>query len=1226
MSCPAVFVVPPFALSVLLSLPWMLLWLPAVLLPLVIARVALRRARRVPWAAIDLVTAAARRIRLTGDGVPLPLLLIRAGMLLLAVLAAARPFLSESSGPGTPGTRPVGHGSRIVAGSAVRRIAVVVPDREAIAIGSQPAGESNAAADGSLPLRLAIAALGRMGGFSGGAPPVVDIVGVAGGLADRLTAAKEGDVADPSRLLLVLCDGAVPAAADAERIAAAVERGASLLVLVGPATLESTDRDRLSDWLASLAGVAVAGRVECDGCRIGVTPELADEVDASGGAVESGELFVALPGPGVDRCAELFLDPQSSRRTGPPAAVLAQTIPDGKPLLVESRAGNGRVCVSALPLSLPAARDADEFWSDLAAWPVFVPLVDRLLARLLVRDEAVAVAADPSVNRADERHSALPFRGLSLASLLLSLAILLAVLDPLVSLALSSGAVTVRRAAVDAPFAAWSMTAGDRARHAGLLPARAAILGSLIAMLLLWNGRSPSAPDRRPPRPRRVALLIDVSPSMATADAVSSEGERSSASQRLTAVLRSLTSAGPSGAPLERLCRDRQVSVAAVGPEIVPLGDASPTTAASLIGGLAAVAPAARASRQGDAVVQAIADAADGLAAVVIASDGAIEDGLSWTRAAQVAINRRVPIVAIPAGGGGTLAEPDDPDEAASDVAFTAVRMPPVSWVGEQVAIGVRAERLAPGSDPIPVALADRNGRVLAEGLLRSETAGDSREPSAAGLRGDLHWTPGETGERTLLVRTGRPAALAATPAGVGNAVAVTGWVVDDPIRVMLVDAVPRFEYRFLEQLLARDPRFEVQTCLLESAAAEGMRSTATVPMSAADWDRFDVVVLGDAVMGSDTFPESAATGLREAAASAGIGIAWSPGRRFRAAAGMNGAGDWLPALPLETSARPAVAPRRLQVAPAGRDGGWFPWPDDAAAGTTAPFDGELFATLGPVRLRPTARILAVSEPRDEGAATSRSDSGVSRRRLESSRSLPAVVLDRLGAATILCHLCETWRWRDHGGAEAYEHYWRQSLMRLAQPHFLGRLVPGTIDIRPLQPREGDDVRIDVTATRPTADRAGWSLEHAGPATPADAPRPIGLTQPLHTLRMERLEPGWHTLRLRTPAGPAVTREFPVRSRAVERPGPRARVAGMEAAAIASGGAVVPLDRIASLPDTIGQLERRAEARRASPEPATGRGLLDSPAASRRVANLLMIALVVSCAVEWSLRSRRGLS
>jgi hypothetical protein len=121
--------------------------------------------------------------------------------------------------------------------------------------------------DGSAALRLAITALGRSGGLSGGGtsgPPTVELVRLreAGGL----DASAAGDAAGGR--VVTLCDGVIPRPVEAERLAALVRGGASLLVLVGPETIGSPDRGRFSDWLESLAGIGLAGAIDCEGGRI----------------------------------------------------------------------------------------------------------------------------------------------------------------------------------------------------------------------------------------------------------------------------------------------------------------------------------------------------------------------------------------------------------------------------------------------------------------------------------------------------------------------------------------------------------------------------------------------------------------------------------------------------------------------------------------------------------------------------------------------------------------------------------------------------------------------------------------------------------------------------------------------------------------------------------------------------------------------------------------------
>jgi hypothetical protein len=195
--------------------------------------------------------------------------------------------------------------------------------------------------------------------------------------------------------------------------------------------------------------------------------------------------------------------------------------------------------------------------------------------------------------------------------------------------------------------------------------------------------------------------------------------------------------------------------------------------------------------------------------------------------------------------------------------------------------------------------------------------------------------------------------------------------------------------------------------------------------------------------------------------------------------------------------------------------------------------------------------------------------------------------------------------------------YWRHALVRLAEGRMLARHAPATIDIRPLRPVAGDVSRIDIASTRPKADRAGWQLK----LTRSDG-RGEALAALRTTIGIDDLEPGWHTLTLIAPVAPespsspqteTVWREFFVVPPVDERPGPPATADAMQAAAIASGGAVVPLAAVASLPARIRLL-------------AAGRA--DTPSArpfSPSTMHLLMLALLAACVFEWSQRAGQGM-
>lgn len=1133
--------------------PWMLLWLPAVILPLLVFRRSIARARTVSWGPIDLVAIAARRRGVSRRGYSLPLVLLRSLMLLLAIVAAARPFLGGPEAASSTAERIVAGSAR---GTAARRIMFVEPD--------MPPGAD--ATEIRHPLRLAITALCTTGGLSVPNPRLPAILPAVDAVQARDLATTIGDGSRPGDAgrgtLVVLSDGALPAdfaATDgaAARLERAVDRGAAVLVLLGPRAMEPPDRERLSAWLDKVCGVSIEGRLDGIGRRIEVEPPLAglaaDEPTAPP--------FVPLVGPSIGSFAGLF---QGA------ATVLARTVPDGRPLVVEARVGRGRVCVAALPLTLP---DQDG-WSDLAAWPAFVPFVDRLATRLLDADEADDLPAARLEHVGRFPPWPLPA---SIARLLLLAAIAIALVDPVLSWALA------RRAT----------PAHGEPKNLSLWPARLAILGALLAMLAA--DRPAASPETRRERGRRVAFLIDVSPSMATPDAARMS--------RLQAFLAALSPAvGPT--PIDAIrAQGRDVSFTAVGRDRVPLDAADPQTLARL----EPLPPSPRASRLGDAVEATLATGDDSPAAVVVASDGEINAGASWAHAARAAAAHGVPIIAIPVGGSGAA------DAVSESDAFAAIvieaTLPRIVWRDEPVVITVAADRPADTPDRVPVVLADRDGRTLAEGSLRPEADG------AARLVGRIEWTPRRSGRQTLVVRAGRAGGVAPDATAAIPATVISTEVIEEPVRVLIVDAVPRFESRFLEHLLAGDRRFAVESSMLDVLArlaarpAEGKepaRFASPLPDTAAGWGRFDAVVLGD-VAGGD-LADNTTEGLLEAARTEGLGIAWLPGRRWRDRPLENSRlAALLPAAPRVAAAASDDAPRRLRNLPAGSRSGWLP---ESVAAATDARPVELFDTVRAVQLDPTARLLAVSTPADAA---------------DGARAEPAIVLDQYGPAPVLGHFFETWRLRGpHGG---YEAYWRNALARLAERRVLARLAVATLELHPRHLAAGDAARIDVVPTAGGADLSGWRLEHRGPD---------GATQRLDLpplqVRLERLAPGWHTLALvpppdgDRPARSSVPRgevscEFLVTPPVEERPGGPARTADMVAAAVASGGAVVPLDAIGSLADTLADRIARGGAA----EAAAGRPRVEPLLGSALASNLLMLALLASCGLEWSLRAGRGM-
>ncbi len=74
--------------------------------------------------------------------------------------------------------------------------------------------------------------------------------------------------------------------------------------------------------------------------------------------------------------------------------------------------------------------------------------------------------------------------------------------------------------------------------------------------------------------------------------------------------------------------------------------------------------------------------------------------------------------------------------------------------------------------------------------------------------------------------------------------------VLDQKIRVLLVDSVPRYEYRYLKHLLERDKTIELRSILQESDleySSEDITALDYFPVKKEDLYQYDVVILGDA-------------------------------------------------------------------------------------------------------------------------------------------------------------------------------------------------------------------------------------------------------------------------------------------------------------------------------------------------------------------------------------------
>jgi hypothetical protein len=225
--------------------------------------------------------------------------------------------------------------------------------------------------------------------------------------------------------------------------------------------------------------------------------------------------------------------------------------------------------------------------------------------------------------------------------------------------------------------------------------------------------------------------------------------------------------------------------------------------------------------------------------AIVLATDGINTEGPGLLDAAAYARRKGVPLLLIGVGSDRPARDLKLSDLEVEDLVFVndlvhfRFKLTATGFSGKRVSIVLRGEK-ATGS----------NSAGLAEVVGRTEVAiaADGRtqevilplrptQPGQFRYKIDVESPPGDQVTRHLpLVRSIR--------------------VREEKIRVLLVDGTPRFEYRFLRNLLSRDKTIELRTFLqeadIDASDAEMGETLRVFPVRREDLLAYDVVIFGD--------------------------------------------------------------------------------------------------------------------------------------------------------------------------------------------------------------------------------------------------------------------------------------------------------------------------------------------------------------------------------------------
>jgi len=273
--------------------------------------------------------------------------------------------------------------------------------------------------------------------------------------------------------------------------------------------------------------------------------------------------------------------------------------------------------------------------------------------------------------------------------------------------------------------------------------------------------------------------------------------------------------------------------------------------------------PTGQRTRLGSALEQAMQRAAArAVSGVVLFTDGRTTD------APDRSVLRRfrthaVPIFTVPLGS----------DEPLGDLAIRHVEAPRRAFVRDQVPVVVELDQLGSATQGV-AALIKLIDDSTGEELDRVELpAGDDRDEVT------LTAKPTLAGEATwrVVLETVKPDLIPDN-----NVATFVIELIDRPLRVLYVEGYPRWEYRYLKDLLIREKSIESSVMLISADrdfAQEGNQPITRLPRSPEEFAQFDLIVIGD-VPGSFFSPDQLEM-MRDHVAQRGAGLLWIGGPRY---------------------------------------------------------------------------------------------------------------------------------------------------------------------------------------------------------------------------------------------------------------------------------------------------------------------------------------------------------
>ncbi len=254
-------------------------------------------------------------------------------------------------------------------------------------------------------------------------------------------------------------------------------------------------------------------------------------------------------------------------------------------------------------------------------------------------------------------------------------------------------------------------------------------------------------------------------------------------------------------------------------------------------------------------------DRQENLRGVVLLGDGDWNTGSTPLEAAARYWTRRVPVFPIPVGA----------PKALPDLALSNVSAPSFGIVGDKIQLGFTIRNTMPEAISTTVRIDDGAGRMVTKQV---------KLPPQRETTESVFWTPQREGASTLTVKVeGVPGELLED----NNERKLQINARKESIKVLVLDTMPRWEYRFIRNALQRDPGVTVRTLLFHPDAevrGGGPDYIEKFPADLKELSTFDVVFIGDVGVGPGQLSVEQAEMLKQLVEQQASGIVFIPGRR----------------------------------------------------------------------------------------------------------------------------------------------------------------------------------------------------------------------------------------------------------------------------------------------------------------------------------------------------------